>query len=96
MAQHFLYSAKARSLSLAQIFRLSDDEAFNLLKSMRWEGGEPVCPHCGNCDAYEITTRRIFKCKARGCRKQFSLTSGTIFASYKLPLRDYLAAIAIS
>lgn len=95
MAQHFLYSAKARSLSLAQIFRLSDGEAFDLLKSMRWEGGEPVCPHCGNCEAYEITTRRIFKCKARECRKQFSLTSGTMFASYKLPLRDYLAAIAI-
>src|SRR5688500_10970868 len=95
MAQHFLYSAKARSLSLSQIFRLSDQEAFDLLKSMRWEGGEPACPHCGHGEAYETTTRRIFKCKARECRKQFSLTSGTIFASYKLPLRDYLAAIAI-
>jgi transposase-like protein len=95
MAQHFLYSAQARSLSLAQIFRLSDQEAFDLLKSIRWEGSEPVCPHCGNCEVYEITTRRIFKCKARECRKQFSLTSGTIFASHKLPLRDYLAAIAI-
>jgi len=95
IAQHFLYSAKARSLSLAQIFRLSDDEAYDLLKSMRWEGGKPVCPHCGNCEAYEIKTRRIFTCKARECRMQFSLTSGTIFASHKLPLRDYLAAIAI-
>lgn len=33
--------------------------------------------------------------RARECRRQFSLTSGTIFASHKLPLRDYLAAIAI-
>jgi hypothetical protein len=38
-------------------------------------------------------TRRLWKCKA--CRHQFSVTSGTIFASRKLPIRDYLAAIAI-
>lgn len=93
MAQHFLYSAAARDLSLAQILRLSDDEAYNLLKSMRWEGGEPTCPHCGSCTVYEIQTRKIFKCK--DCRQQFSLTSGTLFASYKRPLRDYLAAIAL-
>jgi transposase-like protein len=93
MAQHFLYSAAAKSLTLAQIFRLSDDEAYDLLKSMRWEGGEPTCPHCGGCTVYEFRTRKIFKCK--DCRQQFSLTSGTLFASYKRPLRDYLAAIAI-
>ncbi len=39
------------------------------------------------------TARRIWKCKA--CGHQFSVTSGTIFASRKLPIRDYLAAIAI-
>lgn len=87
--QNFLKSAAARDLSLAQIFRLSDDEAYSLLKSMRWEDGEPYCPHCGGCKVYEIERR--FKCAA--CRKKFSLTSGTLFASYKLPLRTYLAAI---
>jgi len=34
-----------------------------------------------------------FECKA--CRKDFTLTSGTLFASHKLPLRSYLAAIAV-
>lgn len=93
MAQHFLYSAAAKTLTLAQVFRLSDDKAYDLLKAMRWEGGEPVCPHCGSCTIYDIRTRKIFKCK--DCRQQFSLTSGTLFASYKRPLRDYLAAIAL-
>ncbi len=37
--------------------------------------------------------RPIFKCKA--CDHQFSVTSGTIFANRKLPVRDYLLAIAI-
>jgi transposase-like protein len=42
---------------------------------------------------YEYASRPIFKCK--GCGHQFSVTSGTIFASRKLPMRDYLLAIAI-
>jgi hypothetical protein len=33
------------------------------------------------------------KCKA--CRKDFSLTSGTLFAFHKMPLRQYLAAVVI-
>ena len=53
----------------------------------------PVCPHCGCCAAYEFRTRRLFKCK--GCDKQFSVTSGTTFHGRKLPMRDYLMAIAI-
>ena len=42
---------------------------------------------------YEYQTRRLFKCK--GCGKQFSVTSGTTFHGRKLPIRDYLMAIAI-
>lgn len=95
MSQHFLLSAKARTLSLAQVMRLSDDEAFATFRQIRWAAndGQPVCPRCGGVEAYEYTARRIFKCK--GCGGQFSLTSGTIFASRKLSLRDILAAIAI-
>ncbi len=93
--QHFLLSTKARTLSLAKVMRLSDDEAFATLKAIRWaeNGGEPVCPKCGGLDPYAITTRKIWKCRA--CLSQFSVTSGTIFASRKLPIRDILAAIAI-
>ena len=34
-----------------------------------------------------------FRCK--GCKKDFTVTSGTLFASHKLPLKSYLAAIAV-
>jgi transposase-like protein len=75
--------------------RLSDDEAFETFKAIRWASteGDPVCPRCGCVAVYAFTTRRIFKCQ--GCGHQFSVTSGTIFASRKLAIRDYLAAIAI-
>jgi transposase-like protein len=95
MAQHFLLSTKARTLSLAQVLRLSDQEAYDQFKAIRWSenDGKPFCPKCGCTTIYESRTRRIFICK--GCEAQFSATSGTIFASRKLSIRDILSAIAI-
>lgn len=95
MSQHFLLSAAARTLSLAKVMRMSEAAARETFKAIRWASteGEPVCSKCGCVEAYEIATRQIFKCK--GCLAQYSVTSGTIFASRKLPIRDILAAIAI-
>lgn len=98
MAQHFLLSAAAKTLSLAAVFTMKDAEAETTFRRIRWHetDGQPVCPHCGGTDAYDC--RRLkgaprFRCRA--CVKDFSITSGTLFASHKLPLRCYLAAIAI-
>lgn len=98
MAQHFLLSRSAKSLNLATVFRMEDAEAETMFRSLRWPetDGAPVCPHCGGLDAYEARRPNgalRFRCKA--CAKDFTVTSGTLFASHKLPLRIYLAAIAI-
>jgi transposase-like protein len=95
MSQHFLLSAQARNLSLASILRMSDDEAHARFEAIRFadNGGAAFCPYCECTAVYTYASRRIWKCKA--CGRQFSVTSGTIFASRKLPIRDYLAAIAI-
>ena len=95
MAQHFLLSKAARTLNLTKVARMSDDEAWSTFKAIRWSAtdGEAVCPRCGCLKHSFITTRKLFKCA--GCRHQFSVTSGTIFASRKLPIRDHLLAIAI-
>jgi transposase-like protein len=95
MAQHFLLSSKSRTLSLAEVLRLSDAEAYGTLKAIRFSEneGKPFCAKCGGYEIYEYGARKIFKCKA--CGVQFSLTSGTIFSSRKLSIRDILAAIAI-
>jgi transposase-like protein len=95
MTQHFLLSSKARTLSLVQVMRLTEDEAHTMLVSVRWaeNGGTPSCGKCGSVSIYTYTARRIFKCK--DCGSQFSATSGTIFASRKMAVRDILAAIAI-
>jgi transposase-like protein len=95
MAQHFLLSAKARTISLKSVYQMGEDKAYAVFRVLRWPEteGEAVCPRCGCCDAYDIPTRRKFQCKA--CGHQFSVTSGTIFAARKLAFTDLLAAIVL-
>jgi transposase-like protein len=98
MAQHFLLSRDAKTLSLAAVFRMSDQEAEVTFRNLRWQetNGEAYCPDCGAVEPYEFRRPNgalRFECKA--CKKDFSLTSGTLFASHKLPIRMYLAAIAV-
>lgn len=71
---------------------MSDEEAHAKFTEIRWPDG-PHCPKCGGAVLYTYKARKLWKCKA--CTHQFSVTSGTIFASRKLSVRDYLMAIAI-
>ena len=67
-----------------------------MFRSVRWADGKAICPHCECQTVYECrrpSGSLRFRCKA--CRKDFSFTSGTLFAFHKMPLRNYLAAIAI-
>src|ERR1700722_19009581 len=93
---HFLNTPAARSLSIAQVLRLSDVEAFAMFKSIRFaaNGGEAYCPHCGGLKCYTLDETPIrWKCAA--CRRKFSLTSGTVLHCRKLSLRDILAVICL-
>ena len=98
MAQHFLLSAAARSLSLAKVVRLSDVGVEDVFLRLRWPetDGKPVCPDCG-CTICYACRRPVgqlrWRCKA--CRGDFSITSGTLFAWHKLPLRTYLLAVVV-
>jgi transposase-like protein len=97
MSQHFLLSSAAKTLTLASVARMSDEEAERTFARLRWAttGGKAICPKCGCDTCYEGRRKgcRRYQCKA--CHKDFTLTSGTLFASRKMPLRAYLMAIAI-
>jgi transposase-like protein len=72
------------------------DKAREHLEGLCWPNGKPVCPHCGvEGDHYQIkgkTTRPgLWKCK--DCRKQFSVTVGTVFERSKIPLNLWLQAV---
>lgn len=86
-------------VKLAQDFA-NEDDARAYLEALRWPDG-PVCPHCGAQGAYRITPRKpgaktrpgLLKCKAKGCRKQFTVTVGTIFEDSHIPLSKWLLAV---
>ena len=95
MATNFKLTSAARTISLKDVFGMGEPKAYELFLCLRWPetNGAPVCPKCGALDAYNIASRRRFEC--RECRRQFSVTSGTIFASRKLSFTDMLAAVVI-
>src|SRR4051812_39329885 len=97
MAQHFLLSAAARTLTLASVARMSDEAAERVFIRLRWadNSGEPYCPKCGCTTVYGSRRKGCLRWQCKACHKDFSLTSGTLFASRKMPLRAYLMAIAI-
>lgn len=84
---------------LTKVFA-DEDVAREWLEAKRWPNG-PVCPHCEAVGtAYKLTPKAtstrpvrkgVWKCK--GCRKQFTVTIGTIFAESHLPLNKWLYAI---
>jgi transposase-like protein len=98
MPQHFLLSAAAWTLTIASVVRMSDEEVERVFIWLRWSdnNGDAFCPHCG-CTVVYMARRPNgaprWRCKA--CRKDFSVTSGTLFAFHKMPLRSYLMAVAI-
>jgi Transposase zinc-ribbon domain len=76
MAQHFLHSAAARSLSPAKVMRMSDRGAENVFLRLRWPqtDGKPVCPRCG-CDICYDCRRSDTQPRWR-CKAEFPLVAG--------------------
>ncbi|HDR1343780.1 TPA: IS1595 family transposase [Pasteurella multocida] len=98
MAQHYLLSSKSKTLNLKQIFRLSENEAFQILKVSRWGNPDNIrdvcCPHCGiRHHAYFLESRKRWCCKH--CKRHFYITTNTAFTFHKLSFVDILAAILL-
>ena len=73
------------------------DKAREHLESLRWPDG-PFCPHCGSTKKpmkLEGKTCRsgLYKCSEYKCRKQFSVTVGTVMERSKVPLNKWLLAV---
>ena len=85
----------AKTLSIPQLYRMFPDEShcYAWLEDTRWHG-EPVCPHCGSLDDIKTpppSKPHAYWCK--GCRKHFTVTTGTCMHSTKKPLQDWIFAI---
>ena len=60
---------------------------------MRWPDGKPVCPICGRADVSYTPARRLWQCKTRHPKFQFSVKVGTIFEDSPIALDKWLVAM---
>ena len=94
MSSHFLLSSASRKISITSVANMSEDEAYEYFKKIRWHNGSPICPHCGSIRVpFFIQARLQYRCK--DCFHTFSITSGTIFHSHKLDYKTILMSIVI-
>jgi len=72
-------------LSLSEFLQRfpSEDECYQYLAKKRWPNGFR-CPKCGHDAAYYLSTYKRYQCKK--CRRQTSLTAGTVFHKLRYPL----------
>lgn len=71
------------------------DKAREYLEALRWPNGH-ICPHCGVEGAHYAmkgASHRSGLMKCKDCRKQFSVTVGTVFERSKIPLNKWLMAV---
>ena len=81
-----------RTLMEAVRYFADPDVSLKHMVELRW-GGTPTCPTCGRVDVRFIATRRLWECKEKHPRKQFSAKVGTIFEDSALPLDKWFVAI---
>lgn len=87
-----MHQRRVRILSAPEFRRQFPDEAACVahLTRQRWPGGF-ICPACGAAEHSYIGTRRLFQCCR--CRRQTSLTAGTVFHNTRTPLHKWFWAI---
>ena len=78
-----------KSLSEFQAWFDTEEACQRYLVESRWSGGY-ACPRCGHDEAYDLTSRRLLKCKK--CTYQASVTAGTVLHGTRLSLRDWFGA----
>ena len=65
------------------------------LEEMIWHGN-PTCPHCGQNRPYNLKDGKTYRCSNKECKKDFTITVGTIFENSNVPLSKWFIAIYIA
>jgi transposase-like protein len=85
-------TAKPKTLQQAIVHFADADNCLKFVVARRWPNGVK-CPTCGSRKVRFLSTRRMWECKSKHPRKQFSVKVGTIFEDSALPLNKWLIAI---
>ena len=80
------------SLMVAVRYFSDPDSCVSFVAGMRWPSGV-TCPHCEGVKVSFLKSRRIWKCMAKQCHKQFSAKTGTVFEDSPIPLDKWMTAV---
>ena len=81
--------------TLMEAIRFFEDRDLCLafLAQLRWPDGNITCPNCGSRDVRFLGTRRLWECKTKHPKRQFSIKVGTIFEDSAIPLDKWMTAV---
>src|ERR1700730_7626914 len=65
----------------------------DFMVSIRWRDGIVKCPTCQSENVTFMASRRIWQCKGKHPKRQFSIKVGTIFEDSAIPLDKWFATI---
>lgn len=74
----------------------NEDKAREYLESVRWPDGA-YCPHCGTAENVTLLKGKsqrpgLYQCNEAKCRKNFTVTVGTLYERSHIPLHKWLLA----
>src|SRR5665213_2026988 len=87
-------AAEPKTLQDAIIYFANPDNCVSYLVAHRteWKDGV-ICPTCGSKDVGYVASRRLWQCKSRHGKAQFSVKVGTIMEDSAIGLDKWLVAI---
>ena len=94
MAQNAPGKHFREGLATREIFQMFPDTATaeKWFESIVWQDGR-FCPRCGSLETAERRNRKPMPYWCPGCRKYFSVKTGTVMAHAKIPLEDWAVAV---
>jgi transposase-like protein len=85
-------ATEPKTLQAAILYFTDPDNCLNFLVARRFRDGV-FCPRCGSKDVRFLATRRIWECKSKHAKRQFSIKVNTIFEDSPISLDKWLVAV---
>jgi transposase-like protein len=81
------------TLQEAIVYFSDPDRSHALAVAFRWPDGRVTCPTCGREDVRFLASRRVWECKSKHGKRQFSAKVGTIFEDSPISFDKWFVAI---
>ena len=81
-----------RTLQEAILYFSDPDRCLDFMVDIRWPRGV-ICPTCRSDEVYFLKSRRVWKCKNKHPKQQFSAKVGTVFEDSPIGLDKWFVAV---